>query len=90
MPIGFSLGMVLEDIIIDTVGWCFSYYLSGSLFLALFAVCLWALPRDPAIKGSCIAKLKKKIDWVGALVASTCPAVFSYILALVLLVPAIY
>jgi MFS family permease len=90
MPIGFSLGMVLEGVIIDTVGWRFSYYLSGSLSLALFAVSVWALPRDPVIEGSSMAKLKKEIDWVGALVASTCMAVFSYILALVFLVPITY
>ena len=80
-PIGFSLGMVLEGIILDTVGWRFSYYLCGSLSLALFVVSLWALPGDSAIEGSVLSKLKKEVDWVGALVASTSLAVFSYILA---------
>lgn len=80
-PIGFSLGMVLEGVILDTVGWRFSYYLCGSLSLAFFFVSLWALPNDVVVVGSVFAKLKREIDWVGALVASTSLGVFSYILA---------
>jgi MFS family permease len=83
-PIGFSLGMVLEGVILDSVGWRFSYYLCGSLSLALFGVSLWALPRDAVIEGSTLAKLKQDIDWVGAIVVSTSIGVFSYILAWVL------
>lgn len=80
-PIGFSLGLVLEGVILDSVGWRFSYYLGGSLSLALFAVSLWALPPDTVVKGSNLTKLKTQIDWVGALTASTCLAIFSYVLA---------
>jgi MFS family permease len=80
-PIGFSLGMVLEGVFLDTVGWRFSYYLCGSFSLALFAVSLWALPMDAVIEGSAFDKLKKEIDWVGALFASTSLGLFSYILA---------
>lgn len=80
-PIGFSMGMVLEGVILDTVGWRFSYYLCGSLSLVIFGISLWALPRDAIAEGSSFDKLKKEIDWVGALVASTSLALFSYILA---------
>lgn len=80
-PIGFSLGMVLEGVFLDTVGWRFSYYLCGSLSLVLCGVSLWALPRDPVIEGSVFLRLKREIDWVGALVVSTSLALFSYILA---------
>jgi len=80
-PIGFSLGMVLGGVFLDTMGWRFSYYLCGSSSLALFAVSLWALPMDAAIEGSALDKLKNEIDWVGAVVASTSLGLFSYILA---------
>lgn len=80
-PIGFSVGMVLEGVIVETIGWRFSFYLSGGLSLALFAISLWALPQDVALEGFPLAKLKKEIDWVGALMASTCLALFSYVLA---------
>jgi len=82
-PIGFSLGMILEGVIVDTVGWRFSYYLTGSLSLACFVLSLWALPRDVVIKGTVLDKIRKEVDWVGAIMASTSLGVFSYILALV-------
>jgi MFS family permease len=80
-PIGFSLGMVLEGVIIDTVSWRLSYYVTGSLSLGFFLLSLWTLPRDAVIEGSVIVKLKKEIDWVGAIMLSTSLGVFSYILA---------
>ena len=86
-PIGFSMGMVLEGFIIDTIGWRFSYYLCGGLALALFAVNLWALPQDAVMEGSSLARLKKEIDWVGALMSSSFLAVFSYVLASVSMFP---
>jgi MFS family permease len=79
--IGFSVGMVLEGVILDSVGWRFSYYLCGSLSLALFGVSLLALPRDTTIEESILPKLKKEIDWVGAVVISASIGIFSYILA---------
>jgi MFS family permease len=80
-PIGFSLGLVLEGIILDTVGWRFSFYLCGGLALALFGVSLWALPPDVVIEGDSFTTLKKEIDWAGAVIASTCLALLSYVLA---------
>jgi MFS family permease len=79
-PIGFSMGMILEGVILDTVGWRFSYYLCGGLSLALFAASISALPRDAMIEGSALVKFKKDIDWTGALIASTCLGIISYIL----------
>ncbi|KAE8444102.1 hypothetical protein EG329_000884 [Mollisiaceae sp. DMI_Dod_QoI] len=80
-PIGFSLGMVLEGVIVDTVGWRFSYYLTGSLSLAFFILNLWALPHDALMERSVLVKIRKEIDWVGAIMASTSLGVFSYVLA---------
>ncbi|OBT50084.1 hypothetical protein VE04_09082, partial [Pseudogymnoascus sp. 24MN13] len=80
-PIGFSLGLVLEGAVLDIMGWRFLYYLSGGLSLALFITSLWILPRDAMIIGSVFTKLKREIDWLGALMASTCLVLFSYILA---------
>lgn len=90
MPIGFSMGMVLEGVILDSIGWRFLYHLSGGLSLALFAVSLWALPNDAVVEESTFTKLKREIDWVGAVIASTCLALLSYVLALVPLSSAIF
>jgi len=80
-PIGFSLGLVLEGVILDTVGWRFSFYLCGGLALALSIISLWALPHDDENDAANWAILKKEIDWVGAIMASTSLALVSYVLA---------
>ncbi|TVY81171.1 putative MFS-type transporter [Lachnellula suecica] len=80
-PIGFSLGLVLEGVILDTVGWRFSYYLCGGLALLLFLISLWALPPDPVLQGLSSSSFKSDIDWIGATIASACLALLSYILA---------
>jgi MFS family permease len=81
--IGFSLDMILEGVIVDTVGWRLSFYVTGSLSLACFILSLWALLRDTVIEGTVINKIKKEIDWVGAIMASTSLGLLSYILAFV-------
>jgi hypothetical protein len=42
---------------------------------------LWALPKDVVIGIPLFAKLRKDIDWVGALAVSTSLGLISYILA---------
>lgn len=79
-PIGFSVGRVLQGVIFDTVGRRFSYYLCGSLSLALWGEFM-GLPKDAVADGSAFVGLQKKIDWIGASTTSTSLAVFSYILA---------
>ena len=81
MPLGFSLGLVLGGVLLDTIGWRFGYYLCGALTLLLFVVSTWALPADKPVEGGNLKKLKTDIDWVGAALASTCLALFSYVLA---------
>jgi MFS family permease len=80
-PIGFSLGLVLEGVILDTVGWRFGYYMCGGLTLLLFLVSCWALPEDELANGASWARLRAEVDWVGAMMASTSLALFSYVLA---------
>lgn len=82
-PIGFSLGMVLEGVIVNTVGWRLSFYLTGGLSLAFFILNLWALPKDVVMERSLLDKIRKEIDWVGAIMASTSLGLFSYVLAFV-------
>lgn len=78
-PIGFSLGLVFEGVILDTVGWRFSFYLVGGLSLAFFAVSVWALPRDATMDSFALSSLNQ-IDWLGALMAASCLALMSYVL----------
>lgn len=82
-PAGFSAGLVLGGVMVNTIGWRYGYYISGGLTLALFVVSIWSLPADrPGAAGKISwARLGKEVDWVGGIVACACLAMLSYILA---------
>ncbi|KAK0263644.1 hypothetical protein LTS16_024020 [Friedmanniomyces endolithicus] len=83
-PLGFSLGLVLGGVFVDTVGWRTGFYASSTASFLLFVIGIWALPPT-AVALSATAKLKKictDIDWVGAALASCSIAMFSYVLAM--------
>ncbi|KAL9079697.1 MAG: hypothetical protein Q9157_001423 [Trypethelium eluteriae] len=82
-PVGFSLGLVLGGVFVDSIGWRAAFYLAGAASFALFIVGIWALPQDaPPEPGQPIWKrLALEIDWVGTILASTGLATLSYVLA---------
>jgi MFS family permease len=82
-PVGFCLGLVLGGVFVDTVGWRVGWYIAGGAALFLSFVGLWALPGSPHPRKleNILHDLKYKIDWVGALLASTFMALLCYLLA---------
>lgn len=82
-PLGFSFGMVLAGVFIDGPGWRFGFYLGGAASFLLFFVGIWALPKDINVRtgNSLWNRLATKVDWIGAGLASTSIALFSYVLA---------
>ena len=83
MPLGFSAGLVLGGVFVNGPGWRVGYYIAAALSSALFVVGFWALPKGIKQEGNAPlrTKLTKEIDWVGAGIASTALALFSYVLA---------
>ncbi|EQB46962.1 hypothetical protein CGLO_13952 [Colletotrichum gloeosporioides Cg-14] len=83
-PLGFSVGLVLGGVLVDTVGWRVGFYLTGGLSLLLSFVGLWALPKsgDRRTASEVVHELKRKMDWVGSLLASGFMVCLSYFLAL--------
>ncbi|KAK2469694.1 hypothetical protein H9L39_18509, partial [Fusarium oxysporum f. sp. albedinis] len=83
--LGFSSSLVVGGILIDTLGWRSGWYFCGGLTLLLFAIGWWALPRTarPGSLRITIRNLKKKVDWVGALLASTSISLLTYFLGFV-------
>ncbi|KAG5980531.1 hypothetical protein E4U54_006777 [Claviceps lovelessii] len=82
-PLGFSFGLVLGGVLQDLLGWRAAWYMYGGLTLGLSAVATWALPRsryDRTVQGT-LHNIRDKIDWVGALLASTFMALLSYLFA---------
>ncbi|KAI3581875.1 major facilitator superfamily domain-containing protein [Fusarium oxysporum f. sp. albedinis] len=84
-PLGFSFGLVIGGILVDTIGWRSAWYLYGGITLLLSVIGFWSLPK-PAPLGTLqdiVHSLKTKVDWVGALLASAFMALISYFLAII-------
>lgn len=81
--LGFSFGLVVGGILIDTSGWRSGWFLYGAITLSASAVGFWSLPNDlPVDSWSALRhRLSIKVDWVGALLASVFMALVSYFLA---------
>ncbi|KAJ9137791.1 MFS general substrate transporter [Coniochaeta hoffmannii] len=84
MTLGFALGLVLGGVFVSSsLGWRAGYYIGGALAFLLWLVGIWALPvvQPPPSEASLLKRLRTDIDWVGAAIASTALATFSYVLA---------
>ena len=79
--LGFSIGLVLGGVFVDTVGWRVGYYICGAANLLLFFVGIWTLPADNARGQYTLTRLKSEIDWVGASIATACLGMLGYVLA---------
>ncbi|EHK20863.1 uncharacterized protein TRIVIDRAFT_192541 [Trichoderma virens Gv29-8] len=79
-PLGFSLGLVLGGVLLDTVGWRMGWYLCGGITLVLFFISLWALPMGKKLEGGILLRLKRDIDWIGTVLSSTSLGLLSYVL----------
>lgn len=86
-PLGFSFGLVLGGVLVETIGWRSGWFLYGGLTMVLFGLGLWVLPRGVSgvAKGDMTKQLKSKVDWVGAGLASAAMTLASYLLAYVFL-----
>ncbi|KAK5110525.1 hypothetical protein LTR62_005717 [Meristemomyces frigidus] len=86
-PLGFSVGLVLGGVFVDSIGWRAGFYVGGALSFILFVMGIWALPsvQDPSRSSSqpsTLRRLARDVDWVGAGMASASIALFSYVLAM--------
>jgi hypothetical protein len=48
--------------------------------MALFLISLWALPVDEKTEGTVLLRLRKDVDWIGAILSSASLALLSYVL----------
>ncbi|KAK5154424.1 hypothetical protein LTS14_006559 [Recurvomyces mirabilis] len=86
-PLGFSVGLVLGGVFVDTLGWRSGFYIGGGLSFLLFVMAIWALPSPPPAaptlsQKSTLQRLVQDVDWVGAGIACTSIALFSFVLAM--------
>ncbi|RKL11513.1 hypothetical protein BFJ70_g16379 [Fusarium oxysporum] len=82
--LGFTFGLVVGGVLVDTVGWRSGWYLYGGVTLLLSAVGLWSLPKsEPLGFRNVFVDLIYRVDWIGALLASVSMASISYFLAVI-------
>ncbi|RAK71766.1 putative MFS transporter [Aspergillus fijiensis CBS 313.89] len=82
-PLGFSLGLVVGGVLVDTIGWRAGWYLAGGITLFFAVVGLWAVPQSETHRhADLMHNVKTQIDWVGAGLASAFMALVCYLLAI--------
>jgi MFS family permease len=81
MPLGFSVGLVLGGVLVDTIGWRVGYYVIGGVMLVQTAAGFKIIP-PVSMPQNVVSKLLNEIDWLGAMFGCTGLAMFSYVLAL--------
>ncbi|OAQ67480.1 integral membrane protein [Purpureocillium lilacinum] len=84
-PLGFSVGLVMGGVLVDTIGWRAGWYLYGGINLLLSVVGAWALPASKALGTlkTAMRDMRTKVDGVGALLASAFMTLISYFLAII-------
>lgn len=79
-PLGFSLGLVLGGVFVDTIGWRAGWYMcAGAVLLCLF-VGVWSIPTASGTDKPSWRRLKSEIDWVGIIIGTACLALLAYAL----------
>lgn len=79
-PIGFSIGLVLGGVLVETIGWRAGYYFSCVVSTLTLIGAWYTVPKTFTAPNKRKA-LRNDIDWVGVTIASFCLALLSYILS---------
>ncbi|EAS32112.3 MFS transporter [Coccidioides immitis RS] len=81
-PLGFSLGMALEGVFATAPnGWRYGFYFCAGIGLGFTVSSILTLPKDYERPNFHWRRVLYDIDWIGALVASACLGIISYICA---------
>lgn len=79
-PLGFSAGLVMGGVFIDTVGWRVGWYTVAAVYLALVPAGFYLLPADNLAGPASLHALRTKVDWVGAAISSASLSMLAYVL----------
>ncbi|KAJ6446940.1 integral membrane protein [Purpureocillium lavendulum] len=84
-PLGFSFGLVMGGVLVDTIGWRAGWYLYGGITLLLSVIGAWALPASEPLGDlqTIMRRVRTKVDGPGALLASAFMSLISYFLAII-------
>ncbi|KAB8224472.1 major facilitator superfamily domain-containing protein [Aspergillus novoparasiticus] len=82
--VGFGLGLALGGVFSDTIGWRWGFYVTAILNSVVLALALWVMPKSAdggPLEQTSLSRLRRDVDWIGALLISACLALRSYELA---------
>lgn len=82
MPLGFVVGLVLGGVLVDTIGWRSGFYICGSIMLFQVLTGLRVIPAQDT-PHDVWTRVRTEVDWIGAMIACTALAMFSYVLAVI-------
>jgi MFS family permease len=82
-PIGYSIGLFLGGFFVDSIGWRYGWYMSAIASFIVFLAAIFGIPKPVGASSSSpiLKRLVYEIDWVGAILASACLGMLSYVLA---------
>jgi MFS family permease len=82
-PLGFSVGLVLGGVFVDSIGWRYGYYIGALLIFAIFLISIFGIPaeqdEEPHSLATMLLRMKTEIDWIGCFLLSTSLGMFSYV-----------
>ncbi|KAF4595172.1 aminotriazole resistance protein [Ophiocordyceps camponoti-floridani] len=79
-PLGFSTGLVLSGVFIKTVGWRPGWYIAAGTLVVCVPVGLYLLPVDRLAQPPSLQRLRRRVDWPGAIIESSCFAMLAFVL----------
>jgi MFS family permease len=82
-PVGHTIGLILGGVFVGTAGWRVAFYLAAGLNAILFDAAVWGPPHDGRSPSSEViwSRLRREIDWIGAVNATPSLAMLSYVMA---------
>ncbi|OAX81554.1 hypothetical protein ACJ72_04108 [Emergomyces africanus] len=84
-PLGYAVGLVLGDILTNTVGWRWTYYLMAIINPRLSLVAIWPLlsvVNQPGVLKPWTRRHVEDIDWLGTVINSVVLGIQLYALAM--------
>jgi predicted MFS family arabinose efflux permease len=81
--VGNTVGLILGGVFVGTAGWRVAFYLAVGWNAILFGAAGWGLPHDGRSPSSEVIwlRLRREIDWIGAVNATPSLAMLSYVMA---------
>ncbi|KAH8595193.1 major facilitator superfamily domain-containing protein [Bisporella sp. PMI_857] len=85
-PLGFSVGLVMGGVFVQSIGWRWGYYIGAGLTFIIFIFSIFSIPVDTKTESQSFAqiieRMKTEIDWIGCLLLSTSLGLTSYVFSI--------